>query len=48
MTSTASMDNDMVMKLQFGGKLINDARYFEKYVIISMILIVRHKDCIEC
>ena len=28
-TSNASMDNHMVMWLQFVGKSINDARYFE-------------------
>ena len=47
-TSTASMDNHQVMRIQFVGKSINDARYFEKYVIISMSLIVRHKNCVEC
>ena len=29
-TSTASMDNHMVMSLQFVGKSINFARYLEK------------------
>ena len=47
-TISASMDNHMVMWLQFVGKSINDARYPEKYVIISMSLIVRHKNCVEC
>ena len=47
-TISASMDNHMVMWLQFVGKSINDARYPEKYVIISISLIVRHKNCVEC
>ena len=47
-TSNAYMDNHMVMWLQFVGKWINDARYFEKYAILSMSLIVRHKNCVEC
>ena len=38
----------MVMCLQFVGKSIHDARYPEKYAILSMSLIVRHKNCIEC
>ena len=47
-TSNAYMDNHMVMWLQFVGKSINDARYLEKYAILSMSLIVRHKNCVEC
>ena len=47
-TSTESMDNHMVMWLQFVGKSINDARYLEKYEILSMSLIARHKNCVEC
>ena len=48
MTISESMDNHMVMKLQFGGKLINYMWYLEKYAILSKSLIVRHKDCVEC
>ena len=47
-TSNAFMDNHMVMKLQFVGKRINYTWYLEKYAIISMSLIVRHKNCVEC
>ena len=47
-TISASMENHMVMCLQFVGKSINDARYPEKYAILSMSLIVRHKNCVEC
>ena len=47
-TISASMENHMVMCLQFVGKSINDARYLEKYAILSMSLIVRHKNCVEC
>ena len=47
-TSNASMDNHMVMWLQFVGKLINDARYFEKYAILAMSCSMRHKNCVEC
>ena len=47
-TSTASMDNHMVTWLQFVGKSINDAKYFEKYSILSMSIIVTHKNCVEC
>ena len=47
-TSTASMYNHMVMRIQFVGKSINDASYLEKYAILSMSLIARHKNCVEC
>ena len=47
-TSTASMDKHMVMRIQFVGKSINDASYLEKYAILSISLIARHKNCVEC
>ena len=47
-TSTTYMDNHMVMRIQFVGKSINDARHLEKYAILSMSFIVTHKNCVEC
>ena len=47
-TITASMDNQNVMRIQFVGKSINDARYFEKYAILAMSCSMRHKNCVEC
>ena len=39
---SGSIINSVELRLQFVGKLINDARYLEKYGILVMSCIVRH------